>query len=86
LEFDIDKENGMIQKKIQILTKFALQTIKRTMKNLLTKNLHILSMPWMRVLKITHLQGKNLRKKIYEEGYQPLEEEQESPHDSIERQ
>jgi hypothetical protein len=28
-------------------------------EDLLTNNLHILSMPWMRALKIMHLQGKS---------------------------
>jgi hypothetical protein len=42
------------------------------MKNLFTKNLNILSMPWMRVLKITHLQGKNPRKRYMKRVTKPL--------------
>jgi hypothetical protein len=63
------RKSGTIHNKIQTFIKFSQQTIKKMMKKLLAKNLHILSMPW---IKITHLQGKNLRKKFVKRVTNPL--------------
>jgi hypothetical protein len=61
----------MIQKKMQTFMKLSHQMIKRTMKNLLAKNLHILSMPCMK--RISHIQGKNIKNKFINKATKSLE-------------
>jgi hypothetical protein len=68
--------------KYHILMNYPPPKNMEVMKSLLTKKLHILSMPWMRDLKNMHLQGKIWRKKLVNR-LQFLGKEQESPHDSI---
>jgi hypothetical protein len=63
------EKNGIIQN-MKTLMNFPLQTNKRAMKNLLAKNLYILSMPWMK--NIAHLQGKNPRKNFMKRVTNPL--------------
>jgi hypothetical protein len=67
LELNVDGKTGMIQKKIKISRKISLQTFKKK-----TKKFHILNIPWIRILKITHSQGKNLRKKSVKRVTNPL--------------
>jgi hypothetical protein len=84
LEFDIDGEEWDDSEEEQILTKFALQTIKRNDEEFIDEEPPYLEHALDESLEDHTPPRKEPKEEIYEEGYQTLEEEQESPHDSIE--